>query len=489
MPSNLMNYIKRLRLIQMISATLLLAACGSNGVMTSAEKQPAGDEIVQQIEEQVGIYPAEFLTAYVDAVGRRLIAGLATTPYYFRFRIIDQGEPNAFSTANGYIYISRGLLALINSEDELAGILAHQIVHVTQRHHMQQDRRDNQPGVLVLPGQIINKVVAADISQTIKAQLGEAGKAHTATYDLDQENQADRLGMQMAARAGYNPIALATALYNLERTVRLLPDEQHESAFFTSHPTTPERITDIEREAENILWTPAQPFAQSKQDLLDRLNGLSWGANNPMQGILQDQQFMQPDMDISIQFPAGWNAVNTPIFVGAFAPNNQALIILGSAERPGSVAEVAADFLTELSSEEGLEPTSTDSVELDIGPAYLVQLEDTSGELPASIYYMWVNTRGTTFRFIAAGTDLFRDQLRDTVLSLRNMTSEEKASIANDHIRTITANAGESIQELSERTGNLFSPEMTTAVNGLPDITTLKQHQLIKILYREPYLR
>ncbi len=484
-----MNHIRLLLPVKLLLTALLLTACGSNGLMTNAEKKLATGDIVQQIEEQVGIYPAEFLTAYVDAVGRRLVADLKTTPYYFRFRIIDQGQPNAFATANGYIYLSRGLLALINTEDELAGILAHQITHVTQRHHLQQVAHNIQPGVLTLPGHRTNRVVARDISRVIKAPLDAVGEAHIARYADDQESEADRLAIHMAARAGYDPMALATVLYNLIRTVRLLPGEQHESAFFTSHPTTPERIADIKHEAENILWTPAQPFAPSKQDLLNRLNGLPWGINNPMQGVLHDQQFMQPDMDISINFPDGWNVVNTPIFVGAFAPDHQALIILGSAERPGSVAEIAADFATELSSAEGLEAATTESVKLDIGPAYLVHLVDASAELPTSIYYMWINTRNTTLRFIATGADSFRNQLRDGILSLRSMTSEEKASIANECIRTIAANAGESIQQLSARTGNLFSPEMTAAVNGLPDNTILKQHQLIKILSREAYFR
>ena len=158
-------------------------------------------------------------------------------------------------------------------------------------------------------------------------------------------------------------------------------------------------------------------------------------------------------------------------------------------EKPGSAADLATAFIKELRAEAGLEPAEARPVEIDAGPAYLVRIEDVSGGQPTSIYYLWVNARNTTFRFIAAGADSFRDQLRDTVLSLRSLTDEEKASISSDLIRSVTARADESISMLTDRSGNHFSPELTAAVNGLPDGIILEQDQLIKILDRKPYLR
>lgn len=385
--------------------------------------------------------------------------------------------------------MSRGLLALINTEDELASILAHEIIHITQRHQTHQTQPGVATGIMTLPGRAIGRVVGEDIGQAINSPIEAVGRVYTASYGLSEESEADRLGMQLAARAGYDPMALATALYNLDRTITLLAGEQPEASFFDHHPTTSARIANIKQEAANISWLPAQPFAQNQQALLDRLDGLTWGIDNPMQGILHGRQFMQADMDFSITFPEGWKAVNTPIFVGAFAPENQALVILGSAEKPGPVTELAASFIEELRSEADIVPTEAHAVDLAAGPAYLVRIEDASGAQPVSIYYLWVNTRNTTFQFIAVGADTFRNQLRDTVLSLRNMTAEEKLSIVDDRIRLVTANAGESILELSVRTDNQFSPELTAAVNGLPDTAILKQDQLVKILHREPYLR
>ena len=479
----------KFRLAKVTLTALLLTAC-SGAKLTTVDNPPQSSVVAaQHIEEQIGIYPAEFLTSYVDAIGRRLVTGLNTSAYTFRFKIIDRGEPNVFAAADGYIYVSRGLLALINSEDELAGILAHEIIHVTRRHQGHPTQHDTPSSILTSPGRVIDKIVAKDVINTLNAPLETVGGRTVVAYDHDQENEADRLGMLLAARAGYDPMALATALYNLDRTVTLLADEQRDAGFFDNHPTNPARIDTIERIATSISWTPSRPFAHDKQALLDRINGLTWGADNPVQGIFRGQQFMQPDMDFSITFPQGWKAVNTPAFVGAFAPDQQALVILGGADQPGSAAELAAAFIEKLHARADIEPAEARPVELNAGPAYLVRIEDTSGEQPVSIYYLWVNAQSTTFRFIAIGADSFRDQLRETVLSLRKMTPDEKNSIVDDRIRSVAANAGESLQSLTVRTGNTFSPELTAAVNGLPDTATLEQDQLIKILRREAYLR
>jgi len=480
---------KNFQLIKLTLAALLLTACSGTGLTPADDKHQTGTAVAHQFEERIGIYPARFLTGYVDAIGRRLVTGLKSTPYTFHFKVIDKGEPNAYATPSGHIYLSRGLLALINSEDELAGILAHEISHVTQRHHARQAQRDVLPEILTRPGRAISQVIGEDLGMAINSPLDAIGGPTITSYEHDQESEADRLGMQLAALAGYDPVALATALNNLERTIALLTGEMREASFFDSHPSTPTRLTDIEREAANVSWTPSRPFAHDKEAFLDRLNGLSWGVDNPMQGIFRDQQFMQPDMDFSVTFPDGWAVVNTPIFIGAFAPDDQALVVLGGAEQPGHAEELGAAFIKELHKKAGLEPAEARSVELEAGPAYLVRIEDASGGQPVSITYLWVNTRGTTFQFIAIGADSFRDQLRDTVVSLRHMTSDEKASIVDDRIRSATANAGETLAALTNRTGNLFSPELTAAVNGLPDTIILQQGQLIKILQRKPYLR
>ncbi len=479
---------KILRQACAVLSILVLAGCAGTGAITVEDEQQAGAAVARHLEEQIGIYPGEFLTNYVDSVGRRLVAALDDTPYYFRFKIIDQSEPNAFSTPGGYIYVSRGIMALINSEDELAGILAHEISHVTLRHHARQAQRGILPDVLTLPGRAVGKVVGEDVGNMINSPLEAVGKSYMASYGREQESEADRVGMQLAARAGYDPSALADALNNLERTVGLLTGENRGFSFFDSHPQTPTRVADIEHEAARIQWRPGKPFAKNQATFLKRLDGLTWGPNNPMQGVFVGQQFMQADMNFSIMFPDGWQTTNTPRYVGAFEPNQKAIVLFGSPERPGPAHELAEAFADELRSVAKLEPTEMRAFEIGEWPASLVRIEDSSGAEPVSIYFVWINSRRSTFQIVAVGADRYRDELRETALSLRDMTADERRSIVAYRIRIATAEGGENMEALSTRTDNVLSAAFTAALNGLPSDVELDAGALIKILSKEAYL-
>jgi len=465
-----------------------LGGCGGTGGITVADEQQAGAQAAQQVEEQVGIYPGEFVSTYVDTIGRRLVAQLGETPYYFKFRVIDQAEPNAFATPGGYIFVSRGILALINSEDELAGILAHEISHVTQRHHARQAKRGVLPSVLTIPGRAVGAVVGEDVGNILNAPISVAGEAYLSSYGRGQESEADDVGMYLAAQAGYDPAGLATALVNLERTISLLSGQTRKFSFFDSHPMTPTRVTDIEQAAASLQWYATKPVARNRAAVYKRLNGLTWGPNNPMQGVFREQQFMQPDMNLSIAFPDGWRTINTPRYIGAFAPNEEAIILFGAPDRPGDAATLATEFVEEVAKAAGVEPWAPTETRIGDWPAYVVKLDDDSGAEPVSIYYVWVNAGSTIFQIVALGPQRYYEPMRDTAESLRRLTEEELDSIVAQRIRLETAAAGESIADLSARAGNVMSPELTAAINGRPADQLLDAGALVKIVREEPYL-
>ena len=476
-----------LRVLQ-LAATLTIAACTGTGGVSVEDEQQAGARAARQVEEQVGIYRAEFLMTYVDTIGRRLIVNIGETPYYFKFRVIDQAEPNAFATPGGYIFVSRGMMALINTEDELAGVLAHEISHVTLRHHARQSQRGVLPGVLALPGRAVRAVVGEDIGNIINAPIEAAGQAYLSSYSRAQETEADRVGIRLAAKAGYDPNALGTVLRNLARTTALLSGRSHQFSFFDSHPTMPNRIGDIEREAGDLAWRPGKPYAKDTAALYKRLDGLTWGPNNPMQGIFVGRQFMQPDMNLSIEFPDGWRMLNTPRYVGAFAPEGDAIVLFGSPDRPGDTSELASAFIEEISKALDIEPWEPIATRVGEWDAHLVKLEDELGAEPVSIYYLWANTGRSIFRIVALGSNRYDEQLRETGESLRRLTRDELDSIMDRRIRIVTAVDGENLASMSVRTENAMPDDLTAAINGLADDATLESGQLIKILREEPYI-
>jgi predicted Zn-dependent protease len=132
---------EQLRRIPIVPAIFLIAAMVSGcatTVITPELEEELGNEMSVQVREQIGLYADADLDDYLQRVGSRLVASLGPTPYTFRFAIVDQFEPNAFASPGGFIYVSRGLMAQMNDEAELAGVLAHEISHVTRRHHARQ---------------------------------------------------------------------------------------------------------------------------------------------------------------------------------------------------------------------------------------------------------------------------------------------------------------------------------------------------------------
>ena len=136
-----------------------------------------GAEVAKLVEQQIGLYSLPQTEAYLREVGGRLVTMVNDPRWKFSFQIVDQAEPNAFAIPGGGLYVSRGLLVLINREDELAGVLGHEIAHVTQRHSARQQRKGILPGLLSLPGNVVGNVVGENLGALINAPIDTVGGA------------------------------------------------------------------------------------------------------------------------------------------------------------------------------------------------------------------------------------------------------------------------------------------------------------------------
>jgi predicted Zn-dependent protease len=205
-----------------------------------------GAEVAKLVEQQIGLYSIPQTEAYLREVGVRLVAAVNDPRWKFSFQIVDQQEPNAFAIPGGGIYVSRGLLALIKREDELAGVLAHEIAHVTQRHSAKQQRKGILPGLLSVPGNVVGNVVGENLGALINAPIGTVGGAWLSSYSRGQESESDRIGIRTAAQAGYEPTALADILQRLEQDVASQTGQERRFSIFDSHPMTDTRLKDIQ---------------------------------------------------------------------------------------------------------------------------------------------------------------------------------------------------------------------------------------------------
>ena len=230
----------------------LALACAVNPVtgqrevvlLSEAQEAQLGRESAAQVEEQMGIVDDPAMAGYIRELGARLARHSPRRGVDYRFAIADMGVPNAFALPGGYIYVSRGALVLANTEAELAGVIGHEIGHVAARHSVQRQTRSVGVGLLTLLGVVAAGAAGGEQAAQTVGQLGQvAGAGLIATYGRDQERQADQVGQELAARAGYDPAGVAGFLASLGReTQRLSGGRSRQPSFFDSHPLTDERV-------------------------------------------------------------------------------------------------------------------------------------------------------------------------------------------------------------------------------------------------------
>lgn len=481
-----MAHLLRVTRRTLLTGLLALPLGCATAVITPGQETRAGAVMSQQVAEQIGLYSDAELEHYLDQVGQRLVKALGETPYTFHFAIVDQFEPNAFASPGGYIYVSRGLLAQFNDEAELAGVLAHEISHVTRRHHTRQAGRSLGAGLLSLPGLAVG-IVNEDLGNMINAPINYAGKVYLSSFSRGQETEADEYGMRLAAAAGYDPEALVDALQGIERTVYLLTGEQHEATFFDTHPTTPQRVKEIRARSTGIEVIARAPVANRAQ-LLQHLDGLWWDPQNPQQGIFDSQGvFRSAELDFSIDFPEGWETLNTPRFVGAAEPEGSAYLALGSNSGEFSPEGYAAALITRMRERAGLEAAATQSFLIGDWPAHMVRYDDTSADETVSLYYVFVASPGGSYTFMAMGLERWRDTLRDAVLSLRPLTETERRVLGGLRLRTAPLGTGETLEQWNRRLGSAWGPEFSAAMNGLADSSHTGSGETLKYARREQY--
>ena len=238
-------------------SVMLAAGCGSTGgasdfnLISIEEEWQLGAQLSQDIARQVRLSNDPTLNSYVSQMGQKIVA---QTPAPFnqlpwQFHVVEDPSINAFAIPGGHVYVHTGLIANADNAAELAGVMAHEISHVTARHTTEQISR--QYGISVLAGIALGQNPGM-LSQ-IAAQILAGGAL--ARFSREAEREADELGIQAMARAGYNPIGMATMFEELMEHRQGSPGRVEQ--FFSTHPLTEERVRDARRRAEQIGNTGA----------------------------------------------------------------------------------------------------------------------------------------------------------------------------------------------------------------------------------------
>ncbi|PMO34132.1 peptidase [Vibrio breoganii] len=456
-----------------------LAACS---VSTDYDRK-VGAQNATAVEMQMGVYDKNEMEAYVQQIGARLVSHIENPEFEFQFKIVDDAIPNAFALPGGYIFVSRGLLSLVNNEDELACVMAHEIIHVTERHSVKQMQSSVLPGLVELPGNIVGGVINEDLGDLINAPITTSNSLLMAGYSRGHESDADRLGIQLAAKAGYNPLAMNSILFRLNRAVEIQTKQESEKSYFDSHPYTPDRVSDVEKVAKNLKVAELAPI---HKDFVSQIDGLLVG-ENPGKGLFREQTFLQPDMKFVIDFPEEWQTVNQAAAVAAVDKEQDAAVVLSLASNEFSAKEHALRFQNELKRRYNME-LDVDEKKLDWGNSiYSITLTNEQKQGTSYMTRGWVNLGIDTYQIVTISTEEKQTVANDSASTFRPMTEEELASITQLELKVVDAKQGQTIDAIYKATNSKTSAELLAVMNAVDETEALKSGDKVKVVVEAPY--
>lgn len=474
----------------LLLASLALGGCAVNpatgeqsftGFMSPAQEAKIGRQEHPKILKQFGgAYDDRKVVDYVVGIGRALAAKSEMPNLEFTFTVLNTEQVNAFALPGGYVYVTRGLIALAGSEAELAGVIAHEIGHVTARHTAQRYSRGMAVGLgAAILGAVVNAPGVGNL-----ANLG--ADLYLKSFSREQEFEADLLGVRYMARSGYEVDAMAGFLAKMEGHKKLEDTLRGKTAagpgvdFFSTHPRTPDRVARAISQARLVRRPGAR---RGRVDYMSKIDGLLYGSD-PKEGLILGRVFVHPGLRIRFEVPRGFRLFNERRQVTAHGPQG-ALIVFDMAGKP-QAGPLSAYMRQVWAANLSLSPIAALSVNGMEGVTATTRVKRRSGSFdlrlvavrrsPKQIFRLaFLTPPGITQRLSL--------DLRRTTFSLRTLTAAEAAGQKALRLRVTAVGAGETVQDFARRmVFEDLREARFRALNGLGPTARLRPGQLVKIV-------
>ncbi|MCY1320290.1 Beta-barrel assembly-enhancing protease [compost metagenome] len=483
----------RARAVVALIATALLSACQS---VIEQSYEPtvspsSNPQIVDEVQKndpraKMGAreHPrivASYGGEYKDAKTERLVARIAgaltavseNPQQSYRITILNSPAINAFALPGGYLYVTRGLLALANDASEVAAVLSHEMAHVTANHGIERQQREEAE---VIASRVVSEVLSSDLAGK---QALARGKLRLAAFSRNQELQADVIGVRMLGEAGYDPYAAARFLDSMaaySRFTAVDPESDQSLDFLSSHPNAPQRV-DLARRHARAFGPEGTSGDRGRDYYLAGIDGLLYG-DSPQEGYVRGQTFLHGQLGIRFDVPTGFQIDNKAESVLATGPGDIAVRFDGVADTGGrSLTDyIASGWVT------GLQPDT-------IRPININGLEAATARASADrwdfdVTVIRIDTR--IYRFLTAvpkGSNALEPTANQLRSSFRRMTQGEAQSLKPLRIRVVTVRPGETIATLSARMmGTDRKLDLFRVINAMQVTSTVKPGDKVKIV-------
>lgn len=441
----------------------------------------ARDEHPKIVAQFGGEYHDPAVRDYVRALGDDLVNHTELAGQKFTFTVLNSDIVNAFALPGGYVYVTRGLMALADNEAELAGVLSHEIGHVVARHG--EKRMTN-----TLLAQIGIGLLGAAIDSAALNNLLQVGAlAVLSGYSREQEFEADTLGVRYLARAGYDPEAMAGFLGKLKSESDLQaaiagrePGSADQFNIMATHPRTADRVNRAIELARTSVRIPARPRL-GVDDYMHAIDGLYYNGD-PENGIVKGRQFSHPKLRFAFDVPPGFSIINSAEQVIAAAGDNTQ-IVFDLAERPrgASMPQYVGDVWGQKLSLGKVESIVVNGLDAATGAA---RLDTNQGARDVRLVAMdFGDARVARFLFVTPPerTEPQSVELRRTTYSFRKLSPAEAEAIRPLRLRATRVRQGETVEGYARRMPfESHQVDRFQVLNGLQPGQPLRAGQWLK---------
>lgn len=425
----------------------------------------------------VASYGGEYRDARTERLVARIVGALTAVSenptQSYKITILDSPAINAFALPGGFLYVTRGLLALANDASEVAAVLSHEMAHVTANHGVERQKREEAE---VIASQVVAEVLSSDLAGK---QALARGKMRLAAFSRNQELQADVIGVRMLGEAGYDPYAAARFLDSMARYSRFTSgnvDSDPSLDFLSSHPNTPQRIELARAHARNF-GMEGSVGDQGRDYYLDGIDGLLFG-DSPQEGYVRGQTFLHGGLGIRFDVPEGFTIDNKIEAVLATGPGEAAIRFDGVSDTSdGSLTNyISSGWVT------GLQPETIRPLVVNGLSAATARASADRWDFDVTV----IRTGTQIFRFLTAvpkGSPALDPVANVLRASFRKMSPQEAASLKPLRVRVVTVDQGETVDSIADRMmGTNRKLELFTLINALTPTSELAPGARVKII-------
>ena len=437
-------------------------------IMSEAEELAIGQQQDVEIRREMGEYGDRALQDYVSEIGQRLAQKSHRPNLHWTFTIVDSPAINAFALPGGYVYITRGILPYLEDESELAGVLGHEIGHVTARHAAQQYTRQAEAslGLTILSIFVPGTRPFTDLSSTGLSVL-------FLKHSRDNELEADRLGVEYGSSVGFDPAGVPRFLATLDRVHT--QSERGVPNWLSTHPDPGSRVKVAEPVAAK--FTSPTTTVRNRDQYFEHINGVVVG-DSLKDGIVRDNLFLHPMIGLSVEFPEGWEVVNSPEQVVAREPGTSHYMVLQQIDQPKG--RTLAEMATAEMRSAGYKVEDGQATQVNGLDAYVGRYRGSVKNLGKVVMHA-AHVRVGRQIYVVAGLapeadfDRVDTHITPSIGSFRELSRSEAAQVQPNRLDFYVVRQGDSWQSIAARAGKNLVSATTLAIMNDHDVSDQPQ--------------